>query len=63
MLMLNSKLGGASAGRAALDFILAAARTVGHLAGVGSDTVHGFTGERLMSIPVDTTHLRWRVQR
>lgn len=41
----------------------AAAGTLEHPAGVGSDTVYGVEEEGLMSIPVDKTHLRWRAQR
>ena len=63
MPILDSKLGGSSAGRDALNLNSAAARTVEHLARVVSNTLYGFNGEGLTGIPVDNTRLRWRDQR
>lgn len=63
MIILKCKPGDTSAGTAALDFCPATARSVDPLAPVCSDTVYGFEDEGLMSIPVDKTHLLWRVQR
>lgn len=55
MPILDSKLGGSSAGRDALNLNSAAARTVEHLARVVSNTLCGFKGEGPTSIPVDST--------
>lgn len=63
MLILDSTLGGTSAERDALNFYPAAAQTVELLSRVGSDTVYGLKGERLTSISVDKSRLRWWVQR